>query len=113
MLALGGLLYMFDPAKAPFPPCLFHKLTGLQCPGCGTQRALHSLLHLDLKAAFLYNPILIPALALVAALLYLNSFGGKRRFPKLYRRLSGSAFIWSLLGVIILYWIGRNFFNAP
>ncbi|MDR2361855.1 MAG: DUF2752 domain-containing protein [Prevotellaceae bacterium] len=104
----AGLFYVFNPAEIPFPPCPFYKLTGFQCPGCGTQRALHSLLHGEWEEAFLYNPILIPALALIALLLYLNSFDGKKRFPTIHRILSGSAFIWGMLAVIILYWIGRN-----
>lgn len=36
--------------------CPFHKLTGLQCPGCGNSRAAMALLRLDLAAAFSYNP---------------------------------------------------------
>jgi hypothetical protein len=104
----GGLLFIFNPAEIPFPPCLFYKLTGFQCPGCGTQRALHCLLHGEWKDAFFYNPILIPALTLIATLLYLDLLGGKKRFPKIHRALSGSKFIWGVLAVIILYWIGRN-----
>ena len=52
---------LFDPAKyAFFPKCPFLLLTGgLRCPGCGSQRAIHSLLHLNLKEAFLYNPMVI------------------------------------------------------
>ena len=50
-------------------PCMFHVITGWQCPGCGATRMLLSLLHLDWKGAFHYNPalmILLPALALWA-----------------------------------------------
>lgn len=36
--------------------CPFHKLTGLQCPGCGNSRAAMALLRLDFAAAFSYNP---------------------------------------------------------
>ncbi|MDR1681419.1 MAG: DUF2752 domain-containing protein [Prevotellaceae bacterium] len=111
MGVLAGLLFAFNPVERPFPPCIFYKLTGFQCPGCGTQRALHCLLHGEWKDAFLYNPILIPALALIALLLYLDSFGGKRQFPKLHRILSGSKFIWGVFAVIILYWIARNVYH--
>ena len=42
----------FDPAGSVFwPKCPFHLLTGLECPGCGSQRAVHSLLNGDLLSA--------------------------------------------------------------
>ena len=37
--------YYFLNAKYNFGiPCLFYKITGYQCPGCGITRALFSLL---------------------------------------------------------------------
>jgi hypothetical protein len=108
LLILGGVYFAFNPEDSYFPPCPFYRLTGLQCPGCGTQRAIHSLLHLHIGQAFCYNPLLIPALLLVFLLVYLSCFGGKKRFPTLYRKLSGTRFIFSVLLVILLYWIGRN-----
>ena len=42
------------------PKCMFHKLTGLYCPGCGGTRALSSLLHGDLKTSLHNNLLLIP-----------------------------------------------------
>ena len=46
-----------DPA-APgswFPPCLFHRTTGLWCPGCGLTRAAHALLNGHPVQAVGYN----------------------------------------------------------
>jgi hypothetical protein len=101
--------YAFSPETTGFfPPCLFYKLTGLKCPGCGTQRAIHSILHLEVKQAFFYNPALFFAVPLVGILLYLESLGGKNRYPKLFYFLSGTKFITGLLVVIMLYWVGRN-----
>lgn len=46
LLALCAAFYWGDPATSRlFWPCPFHWLTGLHCPGCGAQRALHALLH--------------------------------------------------------------------
>ncbi|NLT12039.1 MAG: DUF2752 domain-containing protein [Clostridiaceae bacterium] len=44
-------------------PCLFHLITGLYCPGCGTGRMFFAILRLDFSSAFRANPyvfILIP-----------------------------------------------------
>ncbi len=60
MVAGAAVLYTFDPATSSFyPPCVFHALTGLQCPGCGTTRALHHLLHGRFAEAFHYNAMLL------------------------------------------------------
>jgi hypothetical protein len=45
-LGSGAILFFFDPAKHGFYPiCLFHALTGWNCPGCGATRAAYQLLH--------------------------------------------------------------------
>jgi hypothetical protein len=36
-------------------PCLFRKITGLLCPGCGNSRAVLALLRLDVAGALGYN----------------------------------------------------------
>lgn len=40
-------------------PCVFHRITGLQCPGCGSTRMLSAILRLDLKGAYDANPFLL------------------------------------------------------
>lgn len=56
-------------AKAPdwYPPCPFNALTGWYCPGCGSSRTVHLLLHGEWLQAFGYNPLLVLTLPLVAA----------------------------------------------
>ncbi len=81
LLALGaffGLLLVLvfvDPATARWAPfCPFHRATGLWCPGCGTGRALHALVHGDVLRAVRLNVLAVAsvpvflALALTAAL---------------------------------------------
>lgn len=59
--------FIFDPTKvAIFPPCFFHQITGLDCPGCGAQRALHELLHGHLIAAIRFNAMFVVSLPLFA-----------------------------------------------
>jgi hypothetical protein len=68
--ALGGaiVVYVFDPALYSFyPPCVFRKITGLLCPGCGMTRALHQLLHGHFAAALQLNAVGIVMAPLLAA----------------------------------------------
>ena len=44
--------------------------TGLKCPGCGFQRAIHSLLHLDFVIDFRFNALLVSSLPVVIVLEY-------------------------------------------
>ena len=49
------------------PPCLWKAVFGHNCPGCGLTRAMLSLMSLDFKAAFHFNPlifILLPGAAI-------------------------------------------------
>src|SRR6478672_8540242 len=62
---LAGAIYVFafQPGKTGFfPPCLFRLLTGFQCPGCGSTRALHQVLHGHFIAAFELNPLFVIAI---------------------------------------------------
>ena len=65
------VLFFFDPMTSAFyPRCPSKLLTGYDCPGCGTTRALHALVHLDFGAALRYNAALFvlgPLLLLYAA----------------------------------------------
>jgi hypothetical protein len=38
------------------PPCLFHLLTGMDCPGCGMTRAFLRLAHGDIAGAWALHP---------------------------------------------------------
>ena len=57
----AGLVVLFRPvwlagAKV-LPHCLWRTWTGWPCPGCGTTRAMTSLLHGELAHALAFNPL--------------------------------------------------------
>ena len=69
-LGLAALYFALDPARYPFPRCPLLLLTGRYCPGCGSQRALHALLHGQLARAAGLNllaVLCVPVLAVGAA----------------------------------------------
>ena len=56
-----------DPAAGGLvPPCPFHALTGLWCPGCGMTRATHHLLRGDIVGSVRFNVLLPFVLTLIA-----------------------------------------------
>ncbi len=66
LLALA-LLYRTPPEQSRFsPPCMFHKVTGLHCPGCGATRAVYALLHGRPSDAVRKNVLFIAALPFIA-----------------------------------------------
>lgn len=42
----------------PTPLCPLHAWSGIPCPTCGSTRAAGSLLHGEIKAAFVWNPLM-------------------------------------------------------
>ena len=67
IIAAGVILFLFEPTSSKlYPSCPFRLLTGLFCPGCGTLRALHQLLHGHLMTAIDFNPLAIIALPFLA-----------------------------------------------
>ena len=112
-LVLGGVaaivVYgLLDPAEHElFPKCPFLMLTGgLRCPGCGSQRAVHALLHLEFKEAFLYNPMVVISIPFLL-LLALAAITKDTR-PEIYEKVNSSLLTKILLVLILGWWVFRN-----
>lgn len=58
-LAAAGFLYTVLYLLGIQIPCVFHRLTGLYCPGCGISRMCISILRLDFLSALRYNSMVI------------------------------------------------------
>jgi hypothetical protein len=106
LCAVGALAYfLFDPTKvAIFPPCLFHEMTGLDCPGCGAQRALHQLLHGNIIAALRLNAMFVlslPVWALYGPRFLLRAFKGEPTGLK-------SRWLWCYLAAWLVFGFLRN-----
>jgi hypothetical protein len=110
VLCLAGLVLLryANPATSRlFPPCPFLWLTGWYCPGCGSLRALHQLLHGNVRAAFAFNPFAVLAFPFL-------TYGGAsraayllncRHFPSIFLPAWS---IWTLFSAIVLFGILRN-----
>lgn len=110
---LGILYYIYDPSEvAIFPSCPFHSLTGMYCPGCGSQRALHSLLHLDIQKTLSYNLLFIP-MGLVVIYNTGIELYNTRANNKMKNLVYTTWFPLVILAIVILFWIFRNLPYEP
>jgi len=97
-----GVLAAVDPERSAFiPQCPWLMLTGLYCPGCGTLRAIHQLLHGN-PAAMLHLNLLLVVLFLAAPILALK--------PRLLRSPLLSR---GIVAVVLSFWVLRNVPVAP
>ena len=102
------LLYgLADPAKVPFPKCPFRSLTGFLCPGCGSQRGIHQLLHGHMAEAFKLNALLIPSIMYGLAGAVISLFF-QEYWPTIREKYYGAIAAYVALVIILVYWVGRN-----
>lgn len=114
LVIIAALLFVciywaLDPSQYPFPQCPFYRLTGLKCPGCGSQRALHQLLHFNILSAFKYNALLVVSIPLLAFLFSADLL--REKCPKYFLASRHPIFSWGVLALIVLWWVLRNVFG--
>ena len=93
-------LYFHNPSEEPFIVCTFNYFTGLKCPGCGSTRALYSLLHLDLLSAVRFNSFFVISLFLISYI------GIKKLFDKNYKINKYSVYVYIFF--LFVFTIFRN-----
>src|ERR1043166_190548 len=106
-LVAAAVLFTFDPAQYGFyPVCVFHRTTGLLCPGCGASRAAHQLLHGDLIAAMHFNAFFVCSLPLLGWLAVRFAVLKLRNQPATIN--IQPVWLWSILVLLIVFGIARN-----
>jgi hypothetical protein len=125
-IAATAYLGVVDPNEpGHYPLCPTKALTGLDCPGCGGLRAVHSLVHLDLVGALDHNAfvvlLVLPiAFALWAAWLVRAWRDPDRpdpddRQPSRWTgaSLQGPLAVWSFVAVMVAFVVVRNVASFP
>ena len=110
LLALGAFFFVLlvlvfvDPRTAPWAPiCLVNAATGLHCPGCGTGRALHAVVHGDLQRALRLNVLAVAAIPVFLVLALRVALRPQKPLPipPLWLRLL-------IYAVLFVFLVGRN-----
>lgn len=115
VLVGGFLIYFFNnPSQnSLFLPCPFKLLSGYNCPGCGSQRAIHQLLHGNLVDAFRLNPLMVLSIPLIVYGLgtkfYNFIFETRYRVKLFYSNI----FIYAYFAIAVVYWVVRNLAFYP
>ncbi len=112
MLVLGigvAFLYFFiNPSEVDFlPKCPLYVTTGVYCPGCGSQRATHQLLQLNILGVLQQNVLYFLGILILGyhfIVTSLNSILKKNFYNYIYHPKTPLI----LLVLIIFYWILRN-----
>jgi hypothetical protein len=104
----GFLFYMIQWLENHLSPCFFKSTIGIDCPGCGMQRAFIALLKGNLLQSLEYHPALIPFLiTLIVFLLQL-----KFQHPK-GAKLIVSFFIFIFIITLVNYTVKQyHFFSG-
>ncbi|AGC75496.1 uncharacterized protein DUF2752 [Nonlabens dokdonensis] len=108
---ISGFFYvysLYNPVESNlFPKCPSKYVTGYDCPGCGSQRAVHSLFNGEVSKAFNYNPLLfflVPYGLLVGVFEWIPSLRN-HSFRKL---LINFYTIMVVFSIVILFTVWRN-----
>ena len=109
MAAACVILFAADPEQTAWlPRCPFHALTGLDCPACGSQRAVHALLHLRLADAVTYNPFMLLSIPYAAALVITAWFDPRGRLARLRRFCQSRPVVLAYVALFCAWWLLRN-----
>ncbi len=113
MLGFGAyIFYSFSPYDSGiFPKCPVLVSTGYQCTGCGSQRALHDLMHLRFTSALSANPFAVLAIPYLL-LGYIAEWKADSSlwWSRLRKSLFGLNAIWIILVMVVVFTVMRNIF---
>jgi Protein of unknown function (DUF2752) len=99
-IGAGVFFASHDPYQsAIFAQCPILALTGWECPGCGGTRAMYSLLHGDLEAAFRMNPLVLACYPTGALLLAAIAARSRPRASRILLWSTNALFVIALLYV--------------
>ena len=94
------------------PPCFIYELTGFQCAGCGATRAVHQILNLNFKEAFILNPLIfIYAVLVMYFLIKLVILKLQKKDIKAILKKEITIILYILLVLTVVFMTLRNIIN--
>lgn len=90
------------------PFCVFHRLTGIPCWGCGTVRVVQLLIQGKIMDAFLLNPLSVLACVMIVvgtAIWWIDFFRNTHVMSSLMRKKVNPLTIIVLVSLVLLNWM--------
>ena len=89
-------------------PCIFHRVTGYYCPGCGGTRAVMAFVRGRWFTSFLYHPLVLYLAILFMFFMATNTIQiighGKCNIGMKYHDI----YVYAMVGIIVVNWIVKN-----
>lgn len=110
---MGALLFLLGGAglflsvKGYGIPCIFHLVTGLECPGCGITRMMLALVGGNLFAAWRYNPMLLTLSPFLLILILRLCLRYVRRGDGRLTRVENGV-VWMMILCLMIFGVIRN-----
>jgi hypothetical protein len=102
-----AVVAVYDPNEAGhYPTCPFLALTGLYCPGCGSLRAVHAMVHGEVGTAVGLNVLTV--LAVVPLLVVWARWVARRWRGTSRTSVAPAAALWALAVVVCVFAVVRN-----
>lgn len=106
LICCTGAAYLAWIRRGGFAvPCLFHEVTGLQCPGCGITRMIRAVSEKDLETAFNANAFLFLTSPYLSFLLLCSAYKWVRN-ERIGTKIEASAVIYCI--GLVVFGIIRN-----
>lgn len=113
ILFIGGVvLYLLNPSSYWFmPKCPFKLITGLNCPGCGIQRAIHAMLHGKFTEAITYNYYLVYSGPYATSFVFVWLMP-KNKFRERIKKVIENRYVVNFYVISFVIWLFvRNYYN--
>ncbi len=88
-------------------PCVFRKLTGLYCPGCGGTRAVRFFLRGKLISSFICHP-LVPYMGIGGGLFMSSQSLSRLTFGKIKGMKFRNIYVYLMAVIIVVQFIVKN-----
>jgi hypothetical protein len=108
VILFAAFLFFYNSKTMHFVPrCPFYWATGFYCPGCGTTRGLHRLLHGDITGALHANIVMIVTVPyiLYSFISYLSLNILAKKLPPIILK---PIIVQLLAAFVIVFWVVRN-----